>query len=759
MVEQIPLQLRETPQWVVASPEAVPLSVSTGRATDPTNPLSWGTFEQAVATGNPYLGFCLSHHDPYTIIDLDDKLKNPATPEQKAFHHQLIEAFGSYTEVSRSGRGYHIIVRGRLPAGRRSDKNKIEVYCVDRFFILTGDVVPGYTEIVDGQKGLDWLLSNVLDKTIPGHRSFELDTCADQPHTDQELLNNMASASNADKTIGLWNGEWERLGYPTQSEADLALMDILCHYSPNDAQCRRMFRFSGLGQRAKAQRDAYLDYMLRKKRIEQIPIDFTMLLPIAKPVEHIEEPLPPIKYDEPIDMDEAPTPAIRTTTRGEVQQAFAPGALGWLQWYSYCSAERPAMDISLAAAIGFLAGMMGRAYNCERTGLNQYILLLAPTGTGKDELSKLPERLMTQICDTVPAAREFRGPGTFASGQALIKQLCKSPSFCSVLGEFGHKIKELSNPSVIGPNLMLRQTLLIVYGSSGADGSLQPMAYSDSDKSTAEVKAPALSILCETVPESFFAAMSSEQVENGLLPRFLTLDYKGPRPAANMNSGMQMPPEMKAWMVELASICLAQTQRGTAINVEMDQDCRALLGKQGIFDTWVDAQINDNLGETERQLWNRAHIKVLRLAALVAAASNPHKPVITKEYADWAISLVTKDIKAMLGRFEEGVGEGDSKQLNDLRRCLWQFRESDPAALVKSYRISEAVAKSGLVPFVYIQRKLANVTSFHRDRNGSSIAITRALQTLVATGEIAEAGRDKCLAVGYSGKMFICNFG
>lgn len=759
MVEQIPLQLREVPQWVVASTDAVPLSVTTGRAVDPTNPLSWGSFEQAVATGSPYLGFCLSHSDPYTIIDLDDKADKPATEEQKKFFQELIVAFGSYTEVSRSGRGYHIIVRGRLPAGRRSDKNKIEVYCADRYFILTGNVLPGYTQIVDGQKGLDWLLTNVLDKTIPGHHALQLDSCTDQPDSDQELLNKMVSASNADKVTGLWSGEWERLGYPSQSEADMALMDILCHYSPNDEQCRRMFRFSALGQRDKAKRNAYLDYMLRKKRIEQIPIDFSMLLPMAKPVTQAEAALTPIKYDEPIDMEEAPAPAVKTTTRGQVQQSFAPGALGWLQWYSYCSAERPAMDISLAAAIGFLAGMMGRAYNCGRTGLNQYILLLAPTGTGKDELSKLPERLMAQICDTIPSARDFRGPGTFASGQALIKQLCKSPSFCSVLGEFGHKIKALSNPNVIGPDLMLRQTLLIVYGSSGADGSLQPMVYSDSDKTTPEVKAPALSILCETVPESFFAAMSNEQVENGLLPRFLTLDYKGPRPPANLNSGMRMPPEMRAWLIELASICLAQTQRGTAINVEMDDECRPLLEKAGTFDRWVDAQINDNLGEAERQLWNRAHIKVVRLAALVAAASNPHKPVITKEYADWAISLVTKDIKAMLGRFEEGVGEGDSKQLNDLRRCLWQFRESDPAALLKSYRISEAVAKSGLVPFVYIQRKLANVTSFHRAPGGSSMAITRALQTLVATGEIAEAGRDKCLAVGYSGKMYICNFG
>lgn len=750
MVENIPSELRSTPQWIVANKDAIPLDVVSKKATDPTCPDSWATFEEAVATGATYVGFCLSHADPYTIIDLDDKADKPATDEQRTFFQQLIAAFGSYTEISRSGRGYHIVVKGKIPAGRRSDRNRIEVYSADRYFIMTGNVIEGRTEIVDGQRGLDWLLANVLDSSIPGQSSFELDTVEEQPNTDQEVLNAMCSASNGEKVIALWSGQWQQQGYTSQSEADMALMDIICHYTKNDAQARRMFRYSSLGQRDKAKRDNYLNYMLRKKRIEQIPIDPKMLLPMLKPKAQPEPDVYEIEQPEPVQRD---------TVRGMVEESFAPGALGWLQWYSYCSAERPAMDISLAAAIGFLAGMMGRSFNCMGSGLNQYILLLGATGTGKDELSKFPERIITQVQDSIPSIREFRGPGTFASGQALIKQLGRHPCFCSVLGEFGHTIKELSNPSANGSQLMLRKTLLLLYGSSGADGSLQPMVYSDADKSTNEVKSPALTILGETVPESFFEAMSNEQVENGLLPRFLTIDFRGARPPANPNSGAKMPVEMRNWLIELTSVCLAQSQRGFPIQVDMDEDAGYLLKKRGRFDTDCDYRINKGDSEVIKQLWNRAHLKAVRLAALVAAASNPHKPVITKEFAEWACNLVTKDIKAMIGRFEEGVGEGDAKQLNDLRRCLWQYRDAKPDQLISSYRLSESVVKSGMVPFVYIQRKLANVTSFRRDRRGGTQALYAALNALVATGEIMEASRDKCLAVGYSGKMFICNFG
>lgn len=113
----------------------------------------------------------------------------------------------------------------------------------------------------------------------------------------------------------------------------------------------------------------------------------------------------------------------------------------------------------------------------------------------------------------------------------------------------------------------------------------------------------------------------------------------------------------------------------------------------------------------------------------------------------------------MIGRFEEGVGEGDAKQLSDLRTALWQYKDMTPQRISESYRIPEAVSKSGMIPFAFLQRKLANVTSFRKDKRGSTQAIQAAIATLVATGEIAEAPREKCLAIGYSGKLYIVNFG
>src|SRR5699024_2621495 len=55
---------------------------------------------------------------------------------------------GSYSEISPSGNGIHIIAKGELPKGGRR-KGKIEVYDSGRFFTVTGNQLGDYHFIVD----------------------------------------------------------------------------------------------------------------------------------------------------------------------------------------------------------------------------------------------------------------------------------------------------------------------------------------------------------------------------------------------------------------------------------------------------------------------------------------------------------------------------------------------------------------------------------------------------------------------------------
>jgi putative DNA primase/helicase len=144
-VESIPEELRARPQWVVWNavgdkPDKVPYSARTGHRASSTDLLTWATFQEALEAyeNGDYagLGFVFSSADPYTGIDLDDCVD--ADGEIAGWALEIVRYFDSYTELSATGTGLHVIVRGEIPNRR---KDEVEVYSSKRFFTMTGCVV------------------------------------------------------------------------------------------------------------------------------------------------------------------------------------------------------------------------------------------------------------------------------------------------------------------------------------------------------------------------------------------------------------------------------------------------------------------------------------------------------------------------------------------------------------------------------------------------------------------------------------------
>ncbi len=143
--ENIPEEIRVRPQWVVwkavgDKPDKVSYSARTGRRASSTDLLTWSTFQEALEAyeNGDYagLGFVFSSADPYTGIDLDDCVD--ADGEIALWALEIVRYFDSYTELSATGSGLHIIVRGEVPNRRKGD---VEVYSSKRFFTVTGHVV------------------------------------------------------------------------------------------------------------------------------------------------------------------------------------------------------------------------------------------------------------------------------------------------------------------------------------------------------------------------------------------------------------------------------------------------------------------------------------------------------------------------------------------------------------------------------------------------------------------------------------------
>lgn len=143
-IDNIPEELKGLKQWVCWDSTKFPINARTGKKAEVDNPETWCTFEEAreaVLSGKYRgMGFVLTEDDPYVIIDLDHVI-NPNTGEILSWAQKIIDRMDSYTEVSQSGTGIHIIIRGKKPGGRCKSKNgQIEIYDHSRYFALTADL-------------------------------------------------------------------------------------------------------------------------------------------------------------------------------------------------------------------------------------------------------------------------------------------------------------------------------------------------------------------------------------------------------------------------------------------------------------------------------------------------------------------------------------------------------------------------------------------------------------------------------------------
>ncbi len=524
-------------------------------------------------------------------------------------------------------------------------------------------------------------------------------------------------------------------------------MSMLAYYSKSNEQCRELFLLSKLGQRDKAQRRRYLDYMLTKCRAKEAPpVNFDQLKSYAENIDQTngnserrtsaganpesgkkKAPPPPTKTIAAI----PPPPSQRP--RADDRLAYPPGFVGELARYFHASAIRPVPEIALVSALALVAGVVGRSYNISGTGLNLYLILLANTGSGKEEAARSIDRIIAAARTKVPMADRFVGPAVFASGQALVRVLDTKPCFVSVLGEFGVTLQQLCDPRAPGPTMMLKKVLLDLYSKGGFNQILRESVYSDHEKNTKIIQAPNVTILGESTPDIFYGGLDSSHILEGLVPRFSIVEYNGPRPARNHNAFTPPPESLIDQLADLLAIALTTQQNNTFSAVPIDPGAQALLDS---LDKKADGIINGTDSDVDRHLWNRAHLKALKLSALIAVGCNPREPVVTTEHAQWAIAFVEREVGSVAAKYRSGeVGGGENKQESELKLAVRDYLMMQPAGR-ENYKVPSVLLTEPFIPYGYLRRRLRGVQSFKNDRRGPTVALQALLDSLVKSEEL-----------------------
>lgn len=168
----IPNELKSLKRWVCAKNDSkVPLRAFENKAASSTDSESWSDYETALAAVQSgrydWLGFVFAD-DGFVGIDIDTCYDEYGLLNELA--SDIIGRCQSYTEKSKSGRGYHIILRGVLPFKGKNNLAGVEIYQSSRYFIMTGKTML-YRNIVENQEAIDYVISKYFPDTVRENNS------------------------------------------------------------------------------------------------------------------------------------------------------------------------------------------------------------------------------------------------------------------------------------------------------------------------------------------------------------------------------------------------------------------------------------------------------------------------------------------------------------------------------------------------------------------------------------------------------------
>jgi len=843
----IPLELRLLNQWVVWAYEFDAMGKLTKVLKNPHNPeynasvsksSTWSSFEHVfnvARSRNMLVGFVITADCGYCCIDMDNayeknedgtlKFSDPVAIQKKQTF--IAEKFNSYQEISPSGFGLHIWIKASVPNGRK--REGVEIYPGGRFMSFTGNV---FNNVSIGD--YNDLANQLWQEMGKEQKSVATDiTGLTKPQSieDQEILRIASTAANGDKFIELYEGRWQNM-YPSQSEADQALMNFICFYTQNVEQVKRIFLASALGKTIgrKAKPENYLMHeryglvpkafdktlptlnidTLRNNLEDQLAITRTsncgqpetsnpvpavqvpstgnlapfcpypsnpqaenglsranleaVFCPIApvQPVQPVQTVVPALPVQAPVSVPQTHIENVISETLNTSAVTVPPGIIGEIARFIHDAAPRPVPEIAIVAALGLMAGVCGRAYNVSGTGLNQYIFLLAQTGRGKEAISSGISTLMNAVYKTVPNAKRFIGPAKIASSPALMKYITKnSKSFVSIMGEFADTLKKMSNGSKDTNKQDLRIDMLDLFNKSGHGNVLGSLIYSDKDKSTEVITAPAFSVIGESTNDKFYEHLSKEMILEGLLPRFNIIEYHGDRPPLNKaHKSVKPSSQLVDYFSSICAYCDQLNNGDQVLNVQFSIEAEIEFDK---FDKLCDWKINTEIGAF-RELWNRAHIKALKLAALLAVGVNYINPIIDIECTNWAINLVRKDIENILSKFETGeVGaiNVQNEQIVEVKKALKSYVTKEWSQVQSYSGATLSTWNQRIIPHSYVSAICRTKTPFKTDRLGPIPALNMVIKSMLECGDIVELTPIDKRNKGLSGaaKMYmIVNF-
>lgn len=346
---------------------------------------------------------------------------------------------------------------------------------------------------------------------------------------------------------------------------------------------------------------------------------------------------------------------------------YPPGAVGDFARFIVGCARFPSPHLSLVASLAFVAGLVGRRYRGP-TGLrsNLYIVGLAESGFGKD----ITIRATSALADSTQwgsKVSEALFADQIRSLPGLAGKLRKSPSAIAVQDEFGRWLAEHTGRNTASHRAEITASLMELTGAPTGFWGGQEKAGGNIPR----IVAPCLSVHGVSTPSTFWNALSSGNISEGLLGRLVLIDVGNAEPVKVRrppNSIEDIPTALSQQVAELLGLSAGKfTGSFCALSARSDEKPHPIMTAQwgnGVDDLFEDFDdriraMKRTIDPQYRPILNRVGENAARLALIVAVGCDPKEPIITREIQTWANAVAEHSLNVILRGANDNIADND----------------------------------------------------------------------------------------------------
>jgi hypothetical protein len=636
--ENFPEELRRRNQWVNHDADKQPWIAGTKQRASSTDSETWRSFDEAYRDGRGP-GFVFTSGDPYTGVDLDH-CRDPETGTAQEWAQEIIDQLDGYTEVSFSGTGFHILVRGKLPVGG-TKRGNIEAFRQEKYFTMPGTGSGG--KIPERQAELERFYREHLEvaESRNGHDTKEARQNFGQP-TDEQIIEKLLGEKSG-KGRALFGGD---LSYHDgdDSAADHAFVYKLYYYTQDLPQIERIHRMSGL-DREKTRRVDYLRrsfFKAANATTDTYEWDRTKMHAGSSEATSGPEQEEPQEHPFPI-MDEAAYRGIF----GEIVETIEP----------HTEADPVAILLSALAAFGSAYGRRGYVeISGTRHHGNLFVGIVGDTARARKGTSWSPVKNIFGTAE--PEWTQNRIVGGLSSGEGLINVVRDEVEGEDKDGDTIVVDKGVLDKRLLVAESELSQGLKVLRREGNTLSPILRNAWDGGDLATLTRNSPLratephISILGHITSTELLKHLVESEAANGFGNRFLW---------ACVKRSKKLP-----FGGELSSVDMSPIIRG--LRSTLDHRAGRMSFAQSARDTWVEmyASLTEDRPGMFGMITARAEAQTLRLAILYALAAGSNEIGVEHLASAYAVWGYCEDSALYL--FGDQLGDADADKLLDALR-------------------------------------------------------------------------------------------